>query len=66
MRKSLALAALVAAAAAVIPASSASAQCITTPVGGCINPCSTAGGAYRAVDNTAGGALPNLPWNCTL
>ena len=66
MRKTLALAALAAAAAAIIPASSASAQCITTPVGGCINPCTTAGGAYRAVDATAGDALPNIPFNCTL
>lgn len=66
MRKTLALAVLAAAAATLIPASSASAQCITTPVGGCINPCLTVAGAYRTADNTTGGVLPNIPFACTL
>lgn len=66
MRKLLAVAALAAAAATVVPATSASASCFTTPVGGCISPCSIVAGTYRTVDTTVGDALPNLGMNCTL
>lgn len=67
MRKSLALAALAAAAASLIPATSASASCIIIePLPGCYNVCTTAAGVYRTVDHTAGDALPNLPVYCTL
>jgi hypothetical protein len=66
MRKPLALAALAAAAATLVPATSASAQCVTTPVGGCLSPCSIVSGTYHAVDDAVGGALPPLVLNCTL
>lgn len=66
MRKSLALAALAAAAASLIPATSASASCvIVEPLPGCYNPCSIAAGAYHTADRTAGGALPNVTIICT-
>lgn len=65
MRKSLALAALAAAAASLIPATSASASCfIVDPVPGCHSLCPHA--VYNAVDDAAGGALPNLAGACTL
>lgn len=65
MRKSLALAALAAAAASLIPASSASAYCVTIePLPGCYNPCTIADNAYRTADRTAGDKLPNLGLVC--
>lgn len=66
MRKTLALAALAAAAAGLVPAVSASASCVTVePLPGCYNPCTIAANAYRTADNAAGGALPST-LNCTL
>lgn len=66
MRKSIALAVLAAAAATLVPATSASASCIDIGIDRCVNACTEAAGAYRDADRAAGGALPNLPFNCTL
>ncbi|HEX8003521.1 MAG TPA: hypothetical protein VF519_12575 [Mycobacteriales bacterium] len=67
MRKTLALAALAAAAAGLVPATSASASCVTVyPLPGCYNACTAVAGAYRAADAAAGDALPDLTWNCVL
>lgn len=65
MRKTLALAALGAAAAAtLLPVSSASASCIDVGVGGCHNPCAIAADAYRTVDGAARDRLPDVTVDC--
>lgn len=63
MRKTLALAALGAAAAALLPAS-ASASCVDVGVGGCHNPCSIASDAYRTADSAARDKLPDVWMDC--